>query len=120
MFQTNSGRSLILLKFCLHTVILDTFLLHPSPSTCGRASPGYCCPALQWQPAFPLLSGYGGWECRGEVSITTRNESRPEAMQELLLFTSTNGVTARRLILQQGSGTREHRCRSEPVAAARL
>lgn len=50
------------------------------------------------------------------MSITTGNEIHPEAPQELLLFTGKNSVTSRRLILQQGSSARRHRCR--PVFAA--
>lgn len=51
------------------------------------------------------------------MSITTGNEICPEAPQELLLFTGTNEVTSRRLILQRGSSAQQHRCRPELAAA---
>lgn len=54
------------------------------------------------------------------MSITTGNEIRPEAPQELPLFTGTNEVTSRRLILQQGSSARRHRCWPVFAAAAGL
>lgn len=93
--QTNSRSSLML--FCPYVVVLDASLLHLLSRCTAKCSPRPLPTA-----GLPRV-GLRGRGRGGGVSITTSNKIRPEAPQELLLFTATNEVASRG-ILQQGSG----------------